>query len=540
MNITFFTKYFGVAILFSMLFLGAPTLFAATGTIDAVSYKSFLCSDDACTTGSVIAWKTTNGTAVSVTDSALTGNLWGENVGWINLNPTNGGVTNDGNGVLGGYAWGENMGWINFAPTHGGVSISTTTGEFSGWAWSENYGWIKFACPGSDTCVKTDWTTTVTPTPTPVSVGVPLVDSCLNIEGIQLGVPPGYIYSGGLCTPVVPTPTTTACSDGTDNDADGLTDMNDPGCTSFADNSEQNTLEQITCQILGNCPQTPEPPVTQEVPQTNTQQPNISQPTTLPGEQYPTQEPPINTEISNIVQSFNTLVTTIEHSFFAGISDSFSLIPSWMTNKGEPVFPAAEKISPSFFHEQALFLLGLISFIGLIAGTVSLPYAFWYPVSALFTSRRAIHGVVCANRTADSLDNIALSLVDDKENIIARTFTDHKGRFSFPFEKGTFKVSLPHTHTFAPFQNTDPRLRGYEGEFFTTTEKTQIKLLISANETALETPISRENMYRYSWRFPYGLLFYVGFIFSLAVCATAPTVLNTLVVGIYLFIIRLR
>lgn len=139
--------------------VSSHTVFAGTGTIDASNYTSFLCTNTACTTGSRIVWRTTNGTAVSITDTALTGNLWGENIGWINLNPTNGGVSNTTAGVLSGYAWGQNSGWINFSPTNGGVTINTGTGEFSGYAWSQNDGWIKFDCttPGSNYCVKTDW-----------------------------------------------------------------------------------------------------------------------------------------------------------------------------------------------------------------------------------------------------------------------------------------------------------------------------------------------------------------------------------------------
>ncbi|MBC8232092.1 hypothetical protein H8E77_21300 [bacterium] len=85
------------------------------------------------------------GPGVEVGDSALTGYIWGENIGWINLSPTYGGVVNDGTGNLSGYAWGENVGWINFAPMGGGVTIDPATGEFSGYAWGENIGWINFA-----------------------------------------------------------------------------------------------------------------------------------------------------------------------------------------------------------------------------------------------------------------------------------------------------------------------------------------------------------------------------------------------------------
>jgi hypothetical protein len=58
-------------------------------------------------------------------------------------------VINDGTGNLSGYAWGENVGWININPqvpgdpTDYGVRIDSE-GNFDGWAWGENIGWIHF------------------------------------------------------------------------------------------------------------------------------------------------------------------------------------------------------------------------------------------------------------------------------------------------------------------------------------------------------------------------------------------------------------
>jgi chitodextrinase len=81
----------------------------------------------------------------AVADDTLTGSIWAENVGWINLAPTGGGVVNDRYGNLSGYAWAENTGWVNFSPTNGGVTIDPATGVFSGYAWGENVGWISFS-----------------------------------------------------------------------------------------------------------------------------------------------------------------------------------------------------------------------------------------------------------------------------------------------------------------------------------------------------------------------------------------------------------
>ena len=116
------------------------------------------------------------GPGVTVSGTKLTGYMYGENIGWINLNCVNNatcastgnyGVTNDGAGKLGGYAWAENIGWISFScqntpatcATTGnyGVTISPATGLFAGKAYSENAGWIVFDYTTSAaTRIKTD------------------------------------------------------------------------------------------------------------------------------------------------------------------------------------------------------------------------------------------------------------------------------------------------------------------------------------------------------------------------------------------------
>lgn len=81
-------------VLSALGFLLPAYVFAGTGTIDATYYRSRQCSNEDCSGYSTVYWRTTNGTAVTVTDSALTGQIWSSSLGWINLNPTNGGVHN--------------------------------------------------------------------------------------------------------------------------------------------------------------------------------------------------------------------------------------------------------------------------------------------------------------------------------------------------------------------------------------------------------------------------------------------------------------
>lgn len=107
------------------------------------------------------------GPGVTVTDTTVEGMAWGENIGWVNFNPTTGGgVVNDGLGNLSGYAWAENVGWISFSCVNTnscatgtyGVTINPNTGEFSGHAWGENIGWISFRSTGPNPFgVTTSW-----------------------------------------------------------------------------------------------------------------------------------------------------------------------------------------------------------------------------------------------------------------------------------------------------------------------------------------------------------------------------------------------
>lgn len=119
--------------------------------------------------GENIGWVNFNpstGPGVTVSDTQLTGEAWAENVGWIRMKHLFGGVTNDGLGNLSGYAWGENIGWISFSCENTsscdsvtyGASIDPDTGLFSGKVWGENTGWISFDYIGSERYgVKTSW-----------------------------------------------------------------------------------------------------------------------------------------------------------------------------------------------------------------------------------------------------------------------------------------------------------------------------------------------------------------------------------------------
>jgi hypothetical protein len=91
----------------------------------------------------------------------LSGFVWGENIGWINLGdgtPADGvryanltgadfGVNLGASGEFSGLAWGENVGWINFrggalATPPNPARLDVAAARFRGYAWGENIGWI--------------------------------------------------------------------------------------------------------------------------------------------------------------------------------------------------------------------------------------------------------------------------------------------------------------------------------------------------------------------------------------------------------------
>ncbi|MBN4058876.1 hypothetical protein JYU10_00235 [bacterium AH-315-J04] len=85
---------------------------------------------------------------------------WGENIGflnWLHDIPSQGDGVTVGFDHLSGMVWAENVGWINVGSGGGpylndlsdsstfGVNVNTVTGDLSGFAWGENVGWFNFA-----------------------------------------------------------------------------------------------------------------------------------------------------------------------------------------------------------------------------------------------------------------------------------------------------------------------------------------------------------------------------------------------------------
>lgn len=196
-----------------------------------------------------INFEPSQGEGVTVTDSAVTGKAWGENIGWINLSPATGGVMNDGAGNLSGYAWGENVGWINFAPTGGGVTIDAN-GNFDGYAWGENIGWIHFQNLSVPYKVQTAWIpTTIGYSPTSFSFTATWGDSnppdqVLNITNTGSGTLNWSVSDDATWLSLSPTSGTNSGAVTVSVDITGLT------------SGTYNTTITITATVAANSPVT--------------------------------------------------------------------------------------------------------------------------------------------------------------------------------------------------------------------------------------------------------------------------------------------
>lgn len=178
-----FTIRIKIFLFISLIYIFFPFfVFASTtnGTIGS-SFTSILLDNTAGLWSSGTAntekifWDASSPYDVQITDSELTGYLWGPGVGWISLNCSNTSscgssdfkVANTDTGVLSGYAWGESTGWISFSCANAETDNCSSNnnakvtidsdGKLAGYAWSQNFGWIKFDCSSASSCVQTDW-----------------------------------------------------------------------------------------------------------------------------------------------------------------------------------------------------------------------------------------------------------------------------------------------------------------------------------------------------------------------------------------------
>ena len=167
----FLHKAFAFTFCFLFLFNYAEAS-NSVGSIDSTSSNfkyARVCQDISCSTFGNINFKPTLVTGVIpivINDTNITGHAWGDQIGWINMNPTglmgaNILKVNPTTGVVTGKAYANGGSWINFSPTGAGVTLvdNGAGSNFSGYAWVSGLygGWLKFDCTLAATCVKTDW-----------------------------------------------------------------------------------------------------------------------------------------------------------------------------------------------------------------------------------------------------------------------------------------------------------------------------------------------------------------------------------------------
>ncbi|MCC7469871.1 MAG: hypothetical protein IT284_01910 [Bacteroidetes bacterium] len=577
-------------VLGAFLFSPSYPVFAATGTIDPNNESkqySLIEVDD-----SHINFECMN-CGVEVTDTEVTGNAWSENFGWLNLQPTNGGVANDGNGVLSGNAWGENMGWVNFNPTNGGVSI--VDGEFEGTAWSENVGWIIFDCSDINSCVYTDWrpgedtggggggsnpphqcedgidndgdgfidypedlgctnpndddenltgcsiensinynSQVNIDNGTCIFIGC-TDDTALNYdENADMNVKDSCVYEEFPPDPPANPP---RCSNHDDDDNDGYTDYpNDIGCESPEDQDE--TYYACTDPTATNY---------EEQAQYN--------PAVI-GEPNPCVYPPIpiagctNPEANNYNPE-----ATVDNS-------SCSFPPTYIdpstNSSGDPI--------PNIFTDSnSLAFLGLIIPLALgflttsnkAASLVAIPARIWQLLPFWFGLRKKKHpwGTVYDAITKQPLDPAYVELIQNGK-VVATSITDIDGRYGFIAEAGIYTLRARKDNYIFPSE----KLRGvekdnvydhiYHGEEIEVKESGELILKNipldpigfnwneyekSNNPKLLSYWSKRDNLFIRISNF----LFAVGFILAILSVVTEPTILNSVILAVYVIILLL-
>lgn len=189
----------GVRFSLALLLSSSLTLSAyaseTIGTItSATTMYPIVCYDAVCSDGGRVNMRPTinsntpGATAINITDTAITGHAYGEDIGWIKFDVSSSQMpatmtpvkVNPTTGVISGYAYANTGSWINFAPTtvSGGQTVGVTinsTGQWNGYAWVSgiNGGWMKFDCVSatSTSCITTDWRPIPNRTPTPSGGG---------------------------------------------------------------------------------------------------------------------------------------------------------------------------------------------------------------------------------------------------------------------------------------------------------------------------------------------------------------------------------
>lgn len=562
---------------------------AATGTIlPAFQQSAFLNADiDNDSEKDVINWIPTNpgATPVTVSDSGLAGDIWGQSVGWIKLKCTancgagagnNWGVTNDANGNLGGYAWGQNTGWISFKCTNNcgssgnfGVTIDPATGEFDGHAWSQNYGYIQFSCPGADTgadvdsfpdtCVKTDWTPTTGGNPGGGSSGggssgpnnpnnQPAAYCSINAfpPATNPGGSSALVWSTNLNAVTAATIVSSATGNVAYPNAANGSVIVAPGQTttytaSFAGTGATGTAACSTTVIID--PNIIVPPVTTP-PTTPTTPTTPTVPTTPTIPTAPTQ--PTNPSTPGSSGTVTPLVPSAGEEFGCNGETCTTSQPLFTLPTGTAVRNAAQAVAV-----VALVAAAIANVPGLIFRLQNLLFAFLG-----FKKRRRNWGVIYDSVTKQPLDPAYVVLSDLQGNEVASSITDLDGRYGFLVAPGIYRMSAGKTHYSFPSALLAGRQKdelydnlyfGGEIEIKRDGEVITRNVPMDPTETDWNEVAKREQK-----RFGFfkkadivfhkivNALFWIGFALAIFSVALVPVTFNFIALGLYVLLLILN
>ncbi|MDD4989427.1 MAG: hypothetical protein PHV42_03305 [Candidatus Pacebacteria bacterium] len=527
------TFFFIILILFGTSFFVSPAFASQTdGTIDGTNkYAKFYD-----TTYGTINFGVATGN-VHVTDTELTGFAFGNYVGWISLNCSNsispgctgsgpGGngdwhVANDAEGNLSGYGWGEQTGWVNFKPTFGGVAPVTidSNGDFHGYAWSQNFGWIVFNSATHDLGVgsfkvSTDWRPAsvrgATPTPTP----------CVGCGG-----------GGGGSTP---TPT----AEGTPT----------PGPVEA---TPTPTPVGATPTPAGETP-TPTPgPVESSPTPAPTSVPPAGTPGPTPDLGGPTPPPSLPPIINNLVDTLGNgtgqAVDDVRVVTKQAIKNPTGLILS-------QTLPTVGVVVQTTAALTAVFATPIV-----FSEIVFLPLRLWSLLLGIFglkKKKRQPWGVVYDSITKQPLDPAYVVLMGANGEEITSSITDLDGRYGFLLEPGRYKLVANKTNYTFPSK----KLAGQTSDVLYTDLYFGEEIVVGqAGETVTKNipldPLkfdfnefakSKQQLTKFYSRHDVlihrisNAFFFIGFIVAALTLLVAPEPYNTIIFGVYIFMLALK
>lgn len=491
---------------------------AATGTINSSSkYSQFYNLDlDSNSVNDLINWKPTNGTAVQVTDTAITGTIWGETVGWINLGPfdpaagPDAGVKNNCSGQLSGYAWGQTAGWINFAPTHATIpaSIDTATGNITGQVWAQNFGWITLnSSQAGFTGLNTTW------------------HGCDSGTG---GSGSGTGSSGGSTgSSITPIPTTGGSTTG------GTTGGSTTGTTGGTTTSGSTTGGTTTSggTTTGTTGGSTTTSGTTGGSTTGTIGSSTGSVTTGTGTTGPTTGTTTGTTSGSIVTSGGAPA------------------PHKTPGSGLSI-PLLDSIPP--IVPMTIGIVGLLTSLPSLAGRFGSML-----LTLVFYRRKRPWGVVFDSETKEPLDPAYVSVIDTVTgNEVFNQITDIDGRFGFFLKQGTYRIVVNKTNYLFPSKKLAGQMKDnvydnlYFGETFSVVGNEKIitlnvpmdRLATDWNQEAKE----KQKVLHYFTRNHalidaiLNLLFVGGFVASVVITYLSPVWWNFLMLGLYILIIILQ